>query len=84
MNKSFNLYNYLKSQAMVMTFCFSKQKKKILTNIFKGTKFSYKFDCNQWLQFFNWMWILRNPTLYICKIFRRSKISNYVINQTNS
>ena len=28
MNKSFNLYNYLKSQAMVMTFCFSKQKKK--------------------------------------------------------
>lgn len=78
MNKSFNLYNYLKLQAMVMTFCLSKQqKKKILTNIF-----SYKFGCSQWLQSFNWMWILRNPTLYICKIFRRSKFNNYVINQT--
>ena len=29
MNKSFNLYNYLKSQAMVMTFCLSNQEKNI-------------------------------------------------------
>ena len=30
MNKSFNLYNYLKLQAMEMTFCLSKQQKIII------------------------------------------------------